>query len=156
MTGGRSKRELLCILANPPLGSGERTRARLERAREILGFEAVVIGNLFAIPSKNVTDISSLGRDAAGWTEARAALEPAIAVCDGALLAYGLAEPSGVARFHHRGQVDMVMQKLGDAGCPTFQVGDGPRHPSRWQRWTAKNYPELTFPTALRLAIAQI
>lgn len=134
----------------------ERTKARVELARDILGFEVALIGNLFAAPSSSVIDISALGADPAGWTKARAQLDSAIATCDGVLLAYGVAEPTGAARHHHREQVDWVTKKLTDAGCPTFQVGDGPRHPSRWQRWTASHYPQLTFPIALRSALGGI
>jgi hypothetical protein len=144
---------LLCILANPPLGPGERTRARLGLARDILGFETMTVSNLFAVPSSDVTDISALGAARAGWVLARRQLEPALSACDGVLLAYGVAEPTGTARKHHREQVAWVTDKIASLSLPTFQVGDGPRHPSRWQRWTARHHGTLEFSAALRISI---
>jgi hypothetical protein len=122
----------------------------------MLGFETAEIVNLFAIPSRSVTDISMLGAELDGWTEARALLEPAIIACSGVLLGYGVAEPKGAARRHHRDQVDWLGKMLADTGRPTFQVGGEPRHPSRWQRWTARHYPHLTFSSALRSSFGDI
>lgn len=144
---------LLCILANPPLGRGERTRARLGLARDILGFETLTISNLFTVPSKDVTDLSTLGAAPAGWVQARQQMESALGVSDGVLLAYGVSEPTGAARQHHRQQVAWVADKVASSGCLTFQVGDGPRHPSRWQRWTARYHKELEFVAALRASL---
>lgn len=142
--------ELLCILANPPIGSGERTLARLERARPLLGFKTMRIGNLFATASTDVTAISVLGVVPDGWLEAREQLAPAIASCDGALLAYGVAEPTGPARARQRGQLRWLTEQLMERGCPVYQLGDGPRHPSRWQRWTAQHHASLPFTAALQ------
>jgi hypothetical protein len=150
------RRELLCILANPPLGSGERTRARLGLARDLLGFETFTIRNLFAVPSGAVTDISTLGATPAGWTQARQQLEPAFSVCDGVLLGYGISEPTGAARKYHREQVEWVAERLAASGCQAFQVGDGPRHPSRWQRWTSRYHRELEFSAALEASLKAV
>lgn len=147
---------LLCILANPPDGSGDRTLARLEQARHLLGFAQVSIGNLFAFASADVTSISLLGATSEGWLEARNQMAPAIASCDGALLAYGVAEPNGPAREHHWAQVRWLTDRLMENGCPVFQLGDGPRHPSRWQRWTARHHPELPFAAGLQASFRAV
>lgn len=149
-------RELLCILANPPLGSGERTRARLRLARDLLGFESLTIRNLFAVPSLAVTDISMLGATPAGWAQARQQMEPAFSACDGVLLAYGISEPTGAARKYHREQVGWVTERLVASGCQTYQVGDGPRHPSRWQRWTSRHHGDIEFSTALEASLEAV
>src|SRR5690606_28206014 len=148
--------ELLCVLANPPAGSGERTLARLEQARALLGFAAVQIGNLFALPSADVTAITALGAAPDGWLEARKQLAAAVASCDGVLLAYGLSEPTGPARGHHRDQVRWLTERLVEAGSPAFQLGDGPRHPSRWQRWTARHHADLPFTAGLGVSLTEV
>lgn len=153
-TDTAARGELLCVLANPPAGSGERTLARLEQARALLGFETVRVGNLFAFPSADVTDITELGATPGAWMEARKQLAPAVASCDGVLLAYGLSEPTGPAR-HHREQVRWLTERLVEAECRAFQLGDGPRHPSRWQRWTARHYGGLTFAAALQASLTK-
>lgn len=150
------RRELLCILANPPLGSGERTRARLGLARDLLGFETLAIRNLFDVPSYTVTDISTLGATPAGWARARQQMESAFSACDGVLLAYGISEPTGEARKYHREQVRWVTERVVASGCQSFQVGDGPRHPSRWQRWTSRYHGELDFSAALEASLEAV
>ncbi|MEV5337827.1 DUF1643 domain-containing protein [Streptomyces sp. NPDC052676] len=150
------RRELLCILANPPLRSGERTRGRLVLACDLLGFETFTMRNLFAVPSGTVTDISTLGATADGWAQARKQMESAFSACDGVLLAYGISEPTGAARKYHREQVRWVTERLVASGCQSFQVGDGPRHPSRWQRWTSRHHRELEFSAALEASLEAV
>lgn len=112
--------------------------------------------NLFAVPSGAVTDISTLGATPAGWAQARQQMEPAFSVCDGVLLAYGISEPTGAARKYHREQVEWVAERLVASGCQAFQVGDGPRHPSRWQRWTSRHHRELEFSAALEASLEAV
>lgn len=140
---------LLCILANPPIGDGARTRARVELAREVLAYETAIIGNLFALPSRSVTDISELGATPEGWVAARAKLAAQLVQCDGVLLAYGAAQPTGQARCHHQAQLQWLRSHLAATTVPLYWVGDGPRHPSRWQRWTARMHPKTEFRAAL-------
>lgn len=144
-------RILVAVLASPPTTPGDRTRARVELARQHLGADRVAIVNIFSRPTYRTTDISSEGEDESGWVAAREPISNAIA--DGAigLLAYGTSMPTGVARFHHRAQVSWLHEALISASIPVFQVGDGPRHPSRWQRWTSRAYPNMAFTEALRL-----
>ena len=147
--GGPPRTRLLCILANPPIGDGARTRARVELAREVLAYETAIVGNLFAMPSRSVTDISKLGATPDGWNAARAELETQLAKCDGVLLAYGASQPTGQARGHHRSQLQWLRDRLAATTVPLYWVGDGPRHPSRWQRWTARVHPKREFRAAL-------
>jgi hypothetical protein len=142
-------RTLLCVLANPPVGDGARTRARVALAGELLGYDDVVIGNLFATPSSSVTDIPALGAGPAGWLEARVALQVQFEVCAGVLLAYGVSAPTGPARHHYKGQLGWLDDALSGFTVPRYQVGETPRHPSRWQRWTARQHPQLEFRDAL-------
>lgn len=155
-TEGTPRGELLCILANPPIGSGERTLARLEQARFLLEFKTLCIGNLFATASTDVTAISALGDVPDGWLEAREQLAPAIASCDAVLLAYGVNEPTGPARAYRREQLRWLTDNLIENSRPVFQLGDGPRHPSRWQRWTARHHAGLPFITGLQVSFRAV
>ena len=147
---------LLAVLTNPPLTDGRRTLQRVELAVALLGFDCVVVGNLFAVPSHATGDINALGLSPEGWATARAHLDNHLAACDGALLAFGVSAPSGEAREHFRSQVRWLLERTVAAGLPTWQVGDGPRHPSRWQRWTSRTHPDLAVPEALRTSLVRV
>lgn len=141
---------LLAVLANPPLTDGNRTVRRVDLATALLGFAQHRIANLFALPSHATGAIAHLGQDETGWAEARDALTDHLAAADGVLLAYGCTAPAGEARHHFRRQVDWLLDHSVAATIPSWCVGDGPRHPSRWQRWTSRSHPDLAFPDALR------
>lgn len=140
---------LLCVLANPPIGDGIRTRARVKLAGDLLGYDVVKVENLFAIPSPSVTDIALLGSTPEGWMRARVALLAQLKDCDAVLLAYGVSSPTGPARQHFEAQVEWLITKISKLPVVQYQVGDLPRHPSRWQRWTARQYPQIKFQDAL-------
>lgn len=149
-------RTLVAVLSNPPLTDGRRTLKRVELAASLLGFDDVVVGNLFALPSHATGAITELGGGPEGWQTARAHLADRLPACDGALVAFGVSAPSGPARDHFRGQVRWLFEQTASSGLPTWQVGDGPRHPSRWQRWTARAHPDLGFPEALRASLVRV
>lgn len=151
-TNGR----LVAILANPPLTDGIRTLRRVELAAELLGFTDVEIANLFALPSHATSAIAELGTTETGWLQARPELSASINSAQGVLLAYGATSPIGEARFHFRQQVAWLTEQIADRSVPAWYVGDGPRHPSRWQRWTHRTYPEIPFVEALRKSIIQV
>lgn len=146
-------RHLVVVCANPSLGSGRATLARCELARSVLGSTSVRIANLFALPTHSVTEIAQVGAGEEGWLAARAGLQVALEGADLLLLAYGTTEPLGSARGHHRRQIAWLSQRTLLPSSHTLQVGDGPRHPSRWQRWTARAHPGLDFRTALAMSI---
>lgn len=154
--GPSSSRTLLAILANPPLTDGRRTLNRVALAAEILGYDEVAIANLFALPSQSTGAISELGATEEGWAAAREPLETCLAVAEGVLFAYGATLPSGNARLHFRDQVTWLRNRVAEVSLPTWHVGDGPRHPSRWQRWTHREHPDLAFTDALRLSLAPV
>ncbi len=149
-------RTLLAVLSNPPLTDGRRTLQRVEQAADVLGFDHVVVGNLFALPSHATGDITALGVSPEGWTIARTHLADHLAACDGALVAFGVSAPAGDAREHFRNQVRWLLERTVAVGLPTWQVGDGPRHPSRWQRWTSRTHPDLHFREALQQSLVRI
>ncbi|WP_208722094.1 hypothetical protein [Rhodococcus qingshengii] len=49
-----------------------------------------------------------------------------------------------------------LTEEIADRSVPVWYVGDGPRHPSRWHRWTHRTYPEMPFIEALRNSIVQV
>lgn len=151
-----SKETLLAVLSNPPVTDGRRTLARLDTARAILGFECVEVANLFALPSYRTGDISRLGIAEDGWVAAREVISQGLAEADGVLLAYGVGLPVGVARERFRAQIAWLTDRLGERTVPVWRVGDGARHPSRWQRWTHRTYPDLTFPDALQRSLVVV
>jgi hypothetical protein len=147
-------KHLLAILATPPLTtSGARTRGRLQLATEILGRDVLAIANLIDVPTKNVLDIAVVGREQAPWREARGDIASQIAAADAVLLAWGTAEPAGPARDHHRAQVAWVNDVISRRGIVPWTVGGMPRHPSRWQRYTARTQPGLPFLLALTVSL---
>lgn len=147
---------LVAVLANPPLTDGKRTLGRVALAAELLGFAEVKVVNLFSLPSQATGAIGELGTTAAGWLAARPSLETALAEADGVLLAYGATSPSGPARAHFREQVEWLRTHLDQLALPGWQVGDGPRHPSRWQRWTHREHPDIPFAEAVRCSLVPI
>lgn len=140
---------LAAILATPPLTTGTRTLARLESARELIGADRVLVGNLLAVPTAHVGEITQLGADLEQWVESRPAITECVESADALLLGFGVSSPSGVARRHFQSQVDWLMTLLDEKAAPVYLVGNKPRHPSRWQRWTARAQPGLPFQEAL-------
>jgi len=147
---------LLVLGSNPPAQtSGQRTLSRVQQAVSILGFERAILANLFALPTYRSGGISDLGRTPEGWLDARPPLLSALDQCDGVLLAYGTQEPSGDARVHHRDQVRWLYEQVEDRGLPCWWVGGAPRHPSRWQRYTWREWPGEEFGTALEQSLSR-
>lgn len=146
---------LLVVGSNPPSQtSGERTLARVEQARTILGFEKVVLANIFALPTYRSGGVSELGQVPDGWQAARSGLKEALDDCSGVLLAYGVGEPVGAARTLHREQVKWLDAEVEQRALPTWWVGGAPRHPSRWQRYTWRQHPGVAFTEALKAALS--
>lgn len=149
-----SGRTLVGILASPPATtSGDRTRRRLALAANVLGFDRVDVVNLFGSATATVVEISDLGVDVAPWREARLEITGGLHEADGVLLGWGCTEPAGRARWHHRAQVAWLRTTLADRGMIGWTVGGTPRHPSRWQRFTARQFPGLAFGDALGRAL---
>jgi len=151
----KSQGTLVAVLSNPPVTDGQRTLRRVQLAAELLGFEDAVVANLFALPSHSTGAIATLGATEEGWLAARPSLEASLAASTGVLLAYGATSPTGPARHNFRAQVEWLTGHLAARDLPTWRVGDGPRHPSRWQRWTSRAHPDLSFPDALRVSLVR-
>lgn len=147
------ERVLLAVLTNPPLTTGTRTLRRVTLAADYLGFAQVQVVNLFAVPSHATGEISMLGSDEGGWLTAREILLPQLISSHEVLLAYGLSAPTGPARLHFLSQVEWLRGMLAEHDLPSWQVGDGPRHPSRWQRWTYRAHPGIPFAEALKVSL---
>ena len=146
---------LLVIGSNPPSQtSGARTLARVEMAREVLGFERVRLANLFAVPSYRSGGLSELGATPEGWLAARAEMGQALGEASAVLLAYGVGEPTGSARAHFREEAAGLNEQIDQRDLPTWWVGGAPRHPSRWQRYTWRAYPNASFTEALGTALS--
>jgi hypothetical protein len=147
---------LVAVLANPPLTTGTRTIRRVELAAEVLGFSRSAVANLFALPSHATGGIAELGAGPEGWVSARSPLAAQIGGADALLLAYGASEPSGSARTHFRCQLEWLAERVEARGVAVWCVGDGPRHPSRWQRWTHRAHPGLPFRDALARSLVRV
>lgn len=145
---------LLAVLSNPPTTSGHLTLNRVELARQLLGFERVAVVNLFPAPSYRTGELSQLGATPEAWLPARQDIAEQLPIAEGVLLAYGCSAPSGPAREHFRTQERWLTSLLADRSVPVWRVGGTPRHPSRWQRWTVRQHPNLEFRRALSLELA--
>lgn len=144
------RRSLLAVCSNPPTTSGARTRGRVQLAAELLAIEDFVIDNLCDASTHRTGDLAKAGESVAAWDRARVGLQAALVDATDVLLAYGVAEPTGPARAHHRAQVEWLAKAVRQEGLRTWTVGGSPRHPSRWQRFTWRHYPELSFRDALQ------
>ncbi|NEN05857.1 DUF1643 domain-containing protein [Diaminobutyricibacter tongyongensis] len=152
--GTSSSAPLLAILASPPSEtSGARTLARVDLAAGLAGCDGYVVGNLFAQATADVVEISSVGANPTHWMSARLLLEPLLLQSTNVLFAWGKSEPTGLAREFHRSQVNWLKSKTSEISATVWMVGDEPRHPSRWQRYTAARHPQMAFKDALRLAL---
>lgn len=144
---------LLAICASPPTTSGLRTRNRLALARDLLAFEKVQIVNIFNAPTQSTRDLTIAGVDPLPWAIARHEIESQLDMADGVLLCYGVSTPSGPARLQWQTQTTWLSSKLAPLSIPTWTVGGLPRHPSRWQRYTYKELPDMDFRLALQTSL---
>lgn len=134
-------RTLVAILANPRLEPGGRSEKRIAIAGEILGYERAQIANLFAWPSASSRHIAVLGKEAEGWRDARRDLTSAISVADAVLLGFGLIPSSRESGPHLRAQLGWLRTELKARGhTQVWQVGDRPRHPSRWHQYVSDTH----------------
>lgn len=146
----RRSSRLLVIGSNPPSQtSGARTLARVDLAREVLGFQEVRLVNLFALPSYRSGGLSELGGTPEGWLAARDDLVEGLDQSEAVLLAYGTQVPSGPAREHFREQVAWLDERMSEHSLPVWWVGGAPHHPSRWQRYTSREFSGIAFEQAL-------
>jgi len=127
---GSDRGPLLVIGSNPPATtSGARTLNRVELARQLLGYQEVRLGNLFALASYRSGGVSDLGAAPEGWLAARRELAEGLGRAAGVLLAYGTQPPTGPARDHFREQVRWLHETVESTGLPCWWVGGAPRHP---------------------------
>lgn len=134
----RSGGHLAAILLNPCIGSpfGSTSFQMVDEARQVLAFESCGIANLFSRPTRDITGITAEGSDWRLWSIARPALEEAIASADGLLIGWGLGGLGGDARINFLRQVRWTRRVMAEQGHTFYwQVGDGPRHPSRWRQY---------------------
>jgi hypothetical protein len=122
-------------------------------AARILGYERVEIVNLISVATDTVLDIAAAGDDQVSWLASRPQILNCLDHADAVLLGWGCTEPSGPARHHHRTQVEWLKSTLANRRLKTWTVGGTPRHPSRWQRYTARAYPGTPFSVALANAL---
>jgi hypothetical protein len=148
--------QLVAVLSNPPVTDGRCTVRRVELATMILGFDAHHIVNIFAWPSHATRELNFLGAAESGWAEARPGIVAALNSAAGVLLGYGSTAPVGAARVQFRAQVDWLTGQLSMRMLPVWQLGDGPRHPSRWQRWTYRAHPNIPFDEAVRRSLVPV
>lgn len=146
-------RVLAAVLFNPPLTSGDRTRARVKMAAGVLGYDKVRITNLFAVPTSSVLGVQQFGSDETSWSLARKDIGETLASSSAVLLAYGVQQPVGMARHHFWEQLYWLESEIERLLLPVWTVSDEPRHPSRWQRFTARRFPNLPFRQALVAAL---
>lgn len=145
---------LVAILHNPPTTPGDRTRGRVEMARRLLGFDSVRTVNLCSAPTYRSSGLTIAAAAPGPWEDARTSIAEALSRDVTVLLAYGVSEPAGAARHHYRTQVAWLEQQLRFNRATSWTVGDGPRHPSRWQRYTHREMPNVSFVDALERALS--
>lgn len=148
---------LVAVLANPPLGtSGSRTLARVALAAELLSADEWSVVNLLDEPTFDVRGISSAGATEPSWLRSRGFVDVALAPGTVVLAAWGVSAPNGMARHFHRRQVEWVQTTCSERRLNVLAVGKRARHPSRWQRHTAQNYPGVSFREAVARSLGPL
>jgi hypothetical protein len=128
------------ILLNPPTSSGLPTIRHLQVAAELLGCDSVVIGNLFATATDDVTVVNIVGAHAAGWTAARPHLLAALD-SDVLIAGWGVSGLHGAARGHREDQVRWVLESAVARRHPgIWTINGDPRHPSRWHQYVSERH----------------
>lgn len=128
------------ILLNPPTSSGLSTLRHLHVAAELLGCDSVVIGNLFATATDDVTAVNIVGAHAAGWTAARPSLLAALD-SDVLIIGWGVSGLHGAARRHHEAQVRWVLESAAARRhTGVWSLNGEPRHPSRWHQYVSDRH----------------
>ena len=128
------------ILLNPPTSGGLPTLRHLHVAAELLGCDSVVIGNLFATATDDVTAVNSVGADAAGWTAARPGLLKALDA-DVLIAGWGVSGLQGDAQRHREAQVQWVTASATlRRHVGVWTLNGEPRHPSRWHQYVSDRH----------------
>lgn len=148
-----SERKLLAVLACLPTTSGNRTRNRVALFAELFNFSSYEIVNLVDVTAYRTDGLNTLAVDSKLWTKQRKRLKEEMSSADACLFAFGVTKPTGQAGKEFAKQVEWLNQEVHASGIDLYRVGDAPRHPSRWQRLTAKDYPEVPFADALGLVV---
>lgn len=141
---------LVAVLSNPPLTTGQRTRARVEVAREALGFDFVSITNLVGVPTATTPQLATAAAHPAPWLCARLILAQHLDGASGVLFAFGVRPPPGPTRRLVLDQVAWLEDAARARDLAIWSVSSSPRHPSRWQRWTSRQHPGVPFAAALQ------
>lgn len=144
---------LLAVLICPPTTSGSITKTRIESFCKILNIHNYRIANLLNVPGYRSSSISVNGTKLQDWLSAREQIIDSLSGVTHVLLGYGVSPPSGIAKHYFRMQTEWLSNLLAELPVQVYFVGDGPRHPSRWQRYTAKNFPQMSFVEALEASI---
>ena len=144
------------VLASPPLTSGARTLGRVKTLARTLDLTSWSVTNLFSLATRSVRDISVLGIDSSAWLAARSDLESEVRRSTDLVLAFGVTRPSGRARSHFLDQLEWLATQIEEVQPTCWSISDSPRHPSRWQRYTHRAYPDLAFEDALDLALTNV
>lgn len=145
-----SGRHSLCaVLLNPNGRDQSRSQRRVELLCELLDIESHRIVNLCQTPTSAARDLGVGGSDPDAWADSRTMLEVGVTSSDVVLFGFGVGVPSSASRTVFQDQVAWLEERTAAIAGTVCQVGGQPRHPSRWQRYTHRHYPDLEFRSAL-------
>lgn len=150
-----SRRRALAILMNPVPHDRLTTSERNVRiCADLLGCAEVEIVNLHAWPTRDLPALAAVAHQEQGWTDARTAIERGLPRADVLIAGWGVGLFSKEARSHLEDQLRWLAKAAEAAGHSTaYQVGDLPRHPSRWRQFTSpvhERFEGATFEERLR------
>jgi hypothetical protein len=141
---------LTAVLLNPPTGEGRLSKTRVALAAQVLSYADVSIANLCGVASADSRSLSRVACREADWLAQREILLDQLSKAEGVLLAYGNSLLSGGARKYHRDQIDWLDHYLSTLQVPVYTLAGRTTHASRWNRDTARMFPDLAFEDALR------
>ena len=139
---GVSLDTLLAVLLNPPYGpTGVRTLNAVERARRLLGFDRVVVVNIFQQPTATVRELNDLALTAEDEPMWHRHIEAGLSGAGALLGAWGVSGLTGSMRGALSVRVDWLARAATERGQQTiWMVGGEPRHPSRWHQYMADRH----------------
>lgn len=114
----------------------------LHVAADVLDCDGVQIANLFAIPTRSVTEINEAGRSATGWEAARPALEQALNTSAELVAGWGVSGLHGLAAAHFQAQTSWLHNWFCDGSRPPWiwTLNGEARHPSRWHQYVSDRH----------------
>ncbi len=107
----------------------------------MLDCNSIDIANLFAVPTQDLSAVTTVGQSSQGWDLAQPRLGEVIATADHLMAAWGVGGLSGPASVYQRRQLRFIASTALESGRGHIWTLSGePRHPSRWHQYVSDRH----------------